>query len=77
MLEATALGVASYILAGSESTPPCFNVMIHGTDGSYMDQWPVGVNRNATTAEVEEAGTAVGALAGSSSGGRSVDRKHL
>ena len=50
---------------------------VHGTDGTYVDQRPAGVNRNATTTGMEEAGTTVGGLAESSSGERSVDGKHL
>lgn len=77
MLEATSFGVASYILIGSESTPPSLNAMLDGTDGTYTDQRPVGVNKNATTAKVEEAGATAGALAESSSGERAVGGKHL
>ena len=77
ILVATALRAASYILIGSESTPPCLNAMCRGTDGAYADQWPAGGNRKATTTEVKEAETTVGALAESSSGERAVDSKHL
>ena len=77
ILVATALRAASYILIGSESTPPCLNAMYRGTDGAYADQWPAGGNRKATTTEVKEAETTVGALAESSSGERAVDSKHL
>jgi len=36
ILEATAFGAASYILIGSESTPSCFDDMIHGTGGHIL-----------------------------------------
>ena len=55
ILEATAFGVASYILIGPESTPSCFDDMIYGTGGAYMGQWPAGGNRNAAATKVGEA----------------------
>ena len=69
ILEATALGATSYILIGFESTPSCLDDMIHGTGGAYIGQQQTRGNRDATAAEVSEAGATVSALVESSSGG--------